>query len=107
MGLVQPRFQRQSEVSVGAVGKSLEWPVVAIVSGAATAADGGSGPLLGSIGSIRERIDVEGAPTAASSSFDSSCVAPGGNAAPDEGTKAGARGSGIPARPKMLMPASG
>lgn len=82
---MQPTFQRQVEVEVGAAGKSDECcEVVIVVVGS------GIGSLFGSIGSILARIDVP---------FD---VEEGAREA--LGTKAGARGSGMPALPKMLTP---
>lgn len=52
MGLVQPTFQRQIDVSVGCVGKLLE------CTGASGAA-AGSGWLSGSMGSMRAKMEVD------------------------------------------------
>lgn len=59
---------------------------------------GAGAGLLGSIGSIREKIEVDAAEPG------TACVVSGSGGAAEDGTKAGARGSGIPARPKMLTP---
>lgn len=89
IGLVQFRFHRQIEVEVGAVGKSFECVAGALDCG------GESGWLLGSIGSMRAKM--EGCPEA-------DVDASGRVVEEEEGMNSGARGSGIPARPKMLIP---
>lgn len=77
------------------MGKWLEW-----LGTVSAVAEDARGWLLGSIGSIRAKIDVP-PPTPAA---EEAAAGSDGFAVEPLGTNSAARGSGIPARPKILSP---